>query len=903
MARKRRPRTEAEPDNAAPPPPETVDALGALLNWLSALRTGIGIIIAVGLATLAATITPQGAGAEQIAAAFGRWLPTGAAQIVARGAVAIGLSHAYTTWWYLSTLGLLTLSCGLCAGRAVGRARRAARRRGPTGRPGATARLEAARPPEEVLAAARPIIEQHGFRAIARGDREGRLTLTGARRRWALYGSPVMHLSFLLVALGALLGRIPRVPLVGVPLSFSIEQLPIRPAQTAFDPLRRFDFGLRLNRFILERDAEGQPSRYASDVTVVRDGRDVARRAIEVNRPLHVSGVAFYQSSYGYDSVLCEATRGAVSDRFEVPLQMGMSGQWEPAPQGQQVQLPRLGLELAATGFAPEATGAPDLVAQGATERQGAGLLLQTVPRARLLLEATSPTGTEHLTMGLVRGAGGGGWEPDLAEQAEPVLRMRTRPWALFAHRTLAPGGRAKTDEGTIRGPGLELFVFPRWGEAGNRTEGQARLGWLTPQRPVRFQDTVFRVAGAEGFGQAPEAQQAVVTEQRPAKLGDVTVKLVEVRLFTELSARRDAGLWALWLGFVLMPLGAGVALLFPQCSLRVSAEPAAAGGQRTSVTLQLYGGGVRALQDSALTAVRDTLAAHLELPVGPPEHPPLGLRLTRSAPWVGVVVGIAVLSVAANFYLMPLPVRGYEDATYESSAKCWKCHTQQPAMDHKAIFDSWKQTVHATARVEWSSAPPEERYRYSTGYDEITASAIERGVACEACHGPARAHYAAAREDKAKMIRVPSPQKMELEERLSVCARCHAQYTLPSGARFPRDFRPGDNLFRQGLKLDAPQPGRKLQEYNEMAQGGGAHLAHGVDCVACHAVHPLGHAPQEGLLVKPVNDLCADCHPKEKDIRNHAPNATAHDTCATCHMPNGSHRFGRAVQARGATR
>ena len=902
MARKRRPLIEAETGHGVPAP-ETVDAFGAVVSWLSALRTGIGLLILVGMVTLAATITPQGGSAEHVTAAYGQWLPSAVAGTVGRAAVAIGLNRAYTTWWYLSSLGLLTLSCGFCAFRASGRAWRAAARLGPTGRPGAAASFEVPRAPDDVLTAARSTVERHGFRAIARGDREGRHSLTGARRRWALYGSPVMHLSFLLVALGALLGRVPRLPGLGIPLSYSVDRLPIKKGETAFDPQRRFHFGLRLNEFSLERDAEGQPSRYASDVTVLRDGRAVARRRIEVNRPLRVRGVAFYQSSYGYDSVVGEAARGPVTERFEVPLQPAMDGSgWEPTVQARQVQLQRLGVALEVVGFAPEATGAPDLVAQGATETQGAGLLLQVVPRARLLLDAVSPTGTERLVMGVVRREGSGGWEPDLPERTEPVLRLRNRPWALFAHRVLAPGQEMKADEGVVRGPGLDLWVFPQWGgEEGKRLEGQTRLGWLTPPRTVRFRDVTLRLVGAEGFRNAPaEATQAVATERRPATLGDVTVKLVEVRLFTELTARKDAGLWALWLGFILMPLGSGVALLFPQSSVRISAEQPPGQGERTTVTLQLYGGGVRAAQDSALTALREALMSALELPAEPAARLPLPLRAARSAPWASAVVAIAVAAVAANFFLLPVPVKGYEDATYESSAKCWKCHTQQPTKDHKAVFDSWRKTAHATARVEWSSASPEERYRYSTGYDEIAASAIEQGVACEACHGPARAHYAASRQEKAAMIRVPSAGKMGLEERLSACVRCHARYTLPSGVRFPRDFRPGDSLFRQGLKLDPPQPGRKLQQYNEMA--GGAHLAHGVDCVACHVSHPLDQPPQEGLLAKPVNDLCAGCHPKEKNVRNHAPTALPEDTCATCHLPQGSHRFGPAAKPPRAT-
>jgi hypothetical protein len=70
---------------------------------------------------------------------------------------------------------------------------------------------------------------------------------------------------------------------------------------------RRFVFGRFAGHhgeqgpFHLRYVAEGMPKDYFSDLEIVKDGRSILTKTIEVNYPLHYGGHHFYQSDYDHD--------------------------------------------------------------------------------------------------------------------------------------------------------------------------------------------------------------------------------------------------------------------------------------------------------------------------------------------------------------------------------------------------------------------------------------------------------------------------------------------------------------------------------------------------------------------------------------------------------------------------
>jgi predicted CXXCH cytochrome family protein len=168
----------------------------------------------------------------------------------------------------------------------------------------------------------------------------------------------------------------------------------------------------------------------------------------------------------------------------------------------------------------------------------------------------------------------------------------------------------------------------------------------------------------------------------------------------------------------------------------------------------------------------------------------------------------------------------------------------------------------------------------HATGYNVNTERWSEFGVTCEACHGPGSLHVVSG--DKSKIFNL---KNLPFDRQSMVCGQCHSSgKDLTGGHPFPTEFHPGDDLNKVFI-IDNSRQG---SEYSDLINS--KHLKNDVICTVCH--NP--HGPVEGTLHqlrKPVNELCMECH-NDKTLSEHAPDAAAGTTCATCHMPGGSHQF-----------
>lgn len=112
-------------------------------------------------------------------------------------------------------------------------------------------------------------------------------------------GAYVVHLSILILAIGALYGGLVGFKgYVNIIEGQTIDRVPLRNRNTAM----KLDFAVRCDDFQVQYyPGSQQPKDYFSDLTVLRGGKEVLKKRIEVNHPLIVDGIYFYQSSYGVD--------------------------------------------------------------------------------------------------------------------------------------------------------------------------------------------------------------------------------------------------------------------------------------------------------------------------------------------------------------------------------------------------------------------------------------------------------------------------------------------------------------------------------------------------------------------------------------------------------------------------
>lgn len=165
----------------------------------------------------------------------------------------------------------------------------------------------------------------------------------------------------------------------------------------------------------------------------------------------------------------------------------------------------------------------------------------------------------------------------------------------------------------------------------------------------------------------------------------------------------------------------------------------------------------------------------------------------------------------------------------------------------------------------------------------------VERGVGCEACHGPMRDHVLWQRQNSGRGKPDPTLPRWSPHQTLDICAGCHSRRTELTG-----QFRPGDSFEDHYLPAivdatDTFYPDGQVRDENfEWAAflGSRMHTA-GVSCLDCHP-------PHGGRLRLPGNLLCLQCHAPGRHPRapgidplthsRHRPGSSG-DQCVQCHM------------------
>jgi len=141
------------------------------------------------------------------------------------------------------------------------------------------------------------------------------------------------HLSILIIFIGAIVGSI-----FGFKGYVNInEGETVSTLQTRKGENKALNFGVRCNSFNADYYETGAPKDYRSDLSVIRDGKEVLRQTIRVNDPLTYEGITFYQSSFG-----------ALPDNvtFEIRGKNDASQSTVVAPVGKQVDIPGGGIRI-----------------------------------------------------------------------------------------------------------------------------------------------------------------------------------------------------------------------------------------------------------------------------------------------------------------------------------------------------------------------------------------------------------------------------------------------------------------------------------------------------------------------------------------------------------------------------
>ncbi len=314
-----------------------------LIDSLSSIRLAVVLLIVIALTSVLGMLFPQVTASDlQTRELVGEMYRQRYGAAMGGLLLRLGVSDLYHSTWYLGLLLLLLLSAFVCGCKAW---RRAQRRYGlPTAKttPKAVAAMRAATKARSRLApvaareASLETLRAMGYQVAHNETDDGANCIVARKRAWAVWGSPLLHLSLLLIVLSAVVSSWP-----GLGFQRALPLLPgetfngADPQPTALIPRITddhrglFDFAIRLNDFTIDYYPDGRVSAYKSDASVLKDGREVKQHTVRVNKPLKYGPVRFYQSDWGLSGVTVRAL-GPEGQEQEItfPLQR-MEDTWQ----------------------------------------------------------------------------------------------------------------------------------------------------------------------------------------------------------------------------------------------------------------------------------------------------------------------------------------------------------------------------------------------------------------------------------------------------------------------------------------------------------------------------------------------------------------------------------------------
>ncbi len=303
------------------------DVLDRLWRLLTSVRFAILLISVVVLGVLAGTLVMQAP--AEIAAnpdSFAAWLARPRAKYGEPWASIFGaldLYRAFSSLWFRSLVAVLTLSVVVCtvnrmpgitasvnrptvkvperlferaplraefeygtSSRTVGAAGAAAGGEGPAGDASHITAEQAQLQAAKVLGARR-------FRVIHWEDGEARAVFSD-KNRFGKYGTFLNHIGIVAILGAAVLGS-----------AFGWRDDGFMVPEGSTRQVGR-DTGLtvRNDGFVDEYYVNGGAKDYRSDLVLLRDGQEVARKTIRVNDPLEYDGVRFHQAFFGPSAVM-----------------------------------------------------------------------------------------------------------------------------------------------------------------------------------------------------------------------------------------------------------------------------------------------------------------------------------------------------------------------------------------------------------------------------------------------------------------------------------------------------------------------------------------------------------------------------------------------------------------------
>ncbi|QWV96832.1 cytochrome c biogenesis protein ResB [Geomonas nitrogeniifigens] len=263
-------------------------------DFFCSLKLSIFLLIGLALVSIIGTVIQQGPQREYLATL---------SETKIRLYSALGFFDMYHSWWFILLLYLLTLNLICCSIKRLPRVWKVVSEPVLVMDDGFEKSLVNVKDlklkgSKEELKSRMEAFLRAEFAAPVITEKDGEYHLFAQKSPWCRLGVYVVHLSIIVIFVGALIGSFfGYKAYTNIPEGGAISQV-----QTQSGKMIPLGFDVRCEKFSVSFYDTGAPKEFRSVLTVLENGQPVPgfqNRPIIVNDPLTYKGITFYQSSYG----------------------------------------------------------------------------------------------------------------------------------------------------------------------------------------------------------------------------------------------------------------------------------------------------------------------------------------------------------------------------------------------------------------------------------------------------------------------------------------------------------------------------------------------------------------------------------------------------------------------------
>jgi len=297
----------------------------SIWNFFASIRLSVVLLLAIAAASIMGTVIPQNESVQVYVAKFG----AAGYRVLAT----LDIFDMYSSWWFQALLLLLVINIVVCSIDRLPVTWKAVFSNRMARNPSMFRNLN--RKETFDVALSMDVLREACKKLVAGGEgvqqTPNGFYVFGEKGRWTRFGVYAVHLSIILLVVGALVGSMFGFDgYVNIVEGESVSAIRLGNNGT----MQKLPFELRCDDFDLSFYPNGTPKEYRSTLSILEEGQPALQRDIIVNAPLRYGGINIFQSSYGLLyvelNIVSRETgkeyrrQAAIGERIELPEDLGV---------------------------------------------------------------------------------------------------------------------------------------------------------------------------------------------------------------------------------------------------------------------------------------------------------------------------------------------------------------------------------------------------------------------------------------------------------------------------------------------------------------------------------------------------------------------------------------------------